>query len=187
MLRRLSPVFPLRIIVFHSHVGWVIIRIAPSRVFRDSGGIDMTAEEPKKIKVRRMAASDVKPTLAIWWADIPEKNKVASELESPLDMSFLAEYEGILVGFILAKQEYVGYPMTAAGVIYLIAVNPEYRRHGIGTMMIQALEKLCKTKDIKTIRAPVPRDDAAITRYFAEVGFHPSDIINYDLVDFNRG
>jgi ribosomal protein S18 acetylase RimI-like enzyme len=145
----------------------------------------MTATDSNKIKVRRMAASDVEPTLAIWWAEIPEKEKVASELEGPLDMSLLAEDEGILAGFILAKQEYTGYPMTAAGVIYLIAVNPEYRRRGIGTMMIQALKKLCNTKSIKTIRAPVPRDDSAITGYFTGAGFHPSDIINYDLVDFN--
>jgi GNAT superfamily N-acetyltransferase len=144
----------------------------------------MPSAELKNIKVRRLAASDVEPTLSIWWADIPEKEKVAAELEGPLDMSFLAEHEGILVGLMLAKLEYTGYPMTAAGVIYLVAVNPDYRRHGIGTMMIEALEKLCKTKNIKTIRAPVPRDDAAITGYFTGVGFHPSHIINYDLVDF---
>jgi ribosomal protein S18 acetylase RimI-like enzyme len=144
----------------------------------------MRSENNKNIKIRRMASSDVEPTLAIWWADIPEKEKVASELEGPLDMSFIAENDGILVGLMLAKLEYTGYPMTSDVIIYLIAVNPEFRKHGIGMMMIQAMEKLCIPKKIKTIRALVPENDTAIIRYFKNAGFHPSNIINYDLVEF---
>ncbi|HTY81164.1 MAG TPA: GNAT family N-acetyltransferase [Dehalococcoidales bacterium] len=136
------------------------------------------------VKIRRLASSDIEPTLSIWWAKIPEKEKVAQELESPLDLSFIAEYEGILVGFILAKLEYTGHPMTAAGTIYLVAVNPEYREHGIGTMMIRALEKLCVANKIETIRAPIPENDKAVTGYFKNAGFRPSRIINYDRVDF---
>jgi len=144
----------------------------------------MRSENNKNIKIRRMASSDVEPTLSIWWADIPEKEKVASELEGPLDMSFIAECDGILVGLMLAKLEYTGYPMTGDIIIYLIAVNPEFRKHGIGTMMIQAMEKLCIPKNIKTIRALVPENDTAIIRYFKNAGFRPSNIINYDLVEF---
>jgi ribosomal protein S18 acetylase RimI-like enzyme len=140
--------------------------------------------DKKTIKIRPMASSDVEPTLAIWWAEIPEKEKVASELEGPLDMSFFAEHEGILVGLLLAKLEYTGYPMTSDAVIYLIAVNPEYRKHGIGTMMIQALVKLGKSKNVKIIRSLIPANDVAITNYFKNEGFHPSNIINYDLDDF---
>jgi ribosomal protein S18 acetylase RimI-like enzyme len=140
--------------------------------------------DKKTIKIRPMASSDVEPTLAIWWAEIPEKTKVASELEGPLDMSLIAEHEGTLVGLMLAKLEYTGYPMTSACVIYLIAVNPEYRKHGIGTMMIQTMEKLCKSKNIKTIRAPIPENDQAVIKYFINAGFRPSNIVNYDLDEF---
>ncbi len=99
-------------------------------------------------------------------------------------MSFIAEHEGILVGLLLAKLEWTGYPMTNDVVIYLIAVNPEFRQHGIGTMMIQALIKLCKSKNIRILRSLIPANDAAITRYFKNAGFRPSNIINYDLDDF---
>ena len=136
------------------------------------------------VKIRRLASSDIEPALSIWWAKIPEKEKIAQELAGPLDMSFIAEYEGILVGFILAKLEYTGHPMIAAATIYLVAVHPEYRKHGIGTMMIRALEKLCISDKIETIRAPIPENDKAVTGYFKNAGFHPSRIINYDRVDF---
>ena len=140
--------------------------------------------DEKTIKIRPMASSDVEPMLAIWWAEIPEKEKVASQLEGPLDMSFIAEHEGILVGLLLAKLEYTGYPMTSDVVIYLMAVNPEYRRHGIGSLMIKALVKRCKSKKIVIVRSLIPANDTAMINYFKNAGFHPSDIVNYDLDEF---
>ena len=132
------------------------------------------------VKIRPMASSDVTPTLGIWWADIPEKEMVADQLRGPRDLSFIAEYEGVLVGFILAKLEYSGFPMTGTGVVFLIAVNPEYQKSGIGTMLIDALEKHCKSKGIATIRAIVPKSDTKIIQYFTNAGFRPSNILNYD-------
>lgn len=149
----------------------------------ESGVFFMKTIDKKTIKIRRMASSDVVPTLAIWWAEIPEKDKVASEIPGPLDMSFIAEHEGILVGLLLAKLEYSGYPMASAGVIYLVAVNPEYRQHGVGTLMIEALEKLCASKNIKTIRAAIPAKDTHIISYFKNAGFRPSEILNFDRIE----
>ena len=132
------------------------------------------------VKIRRLVSSDITPTLGIWWADIPEKEMVASQLHGPLDLSFIAEYEGILIGFILANLVYAGLPMTGSGVIFLIAVNPEYQKHGIGTLLINALEQHCKSRGIKTIRAIIPKNDTKIIKYFSNAGFSQTDLINYD-------
>ena len=132
------------------------------------------------VKIRRLVSSDINPTLGIWWADIPEKEMVADQLRGPRDLSFIAEYEGFLVGFILAKLEYSGFPMTGTGVVFLIAVNPDYQRSGIGTMLIDALENYCKSKGINVIRALVPRNDEKMVKYFADKGFCESNMINYD-------
>ena len=140
----------------------------------------MKSIDRNAVKIRRMVSSDITSTLGIWWADIPEKEMVASQLHGPLDLSFIAEHEGVLVGFILAKLVYAGLPMTGTGVIILIAVNPDYQKRGIGTMLIEALEKHCKSKGIETIRAIVPQRDTKIIKYFANAGFRPSDMLNYD-------
>jgi ribosomal-protein-alanine N-acetyltransferase len=132
------------------------------------------------VKIRRMVSSDITPTLEIWWSDIPEKDMVADQLRGPRDLSFIAEYEGLLVGFILAKLEYTGFPMTGAGVIFLIAVNPDYQRSGIGTMLIDSLEKYCKERGINVIRALVPRTDDKMVKYFVDKGFCESNMINFD-------
>ena len=140
----------------------------------------MKSIDRKAVKIRRMVSSDIDSTLGIWWADIPEKEMVASQLRGPLDLSFIAEYEGILVGFILAALVYAGLPVTGTGAVLLIAVNPEYQKHGIGTMLIDALEKHCKSKGIETIRAIIPQHDTKIIRYFTKTGFSQSKMINYD-------
>ena len=140
----------------------------------------MKSIDRNAVKIRRMVSGDITPTLGIWWADIPEKEMVASQLRGPLDMSFIAEYEGVLVGFILAALEYAGLPMTGTCAVFLIAVNPEYQKHGIGTMLISALEKHCKSKGIETIRVIIPQHDTKITKYFAKAGFCQSNMLNYD-------
>ena len=140
----------------------------------------MKAVDKSAIRVRRLTSSDIASTLGIWWAKIPDKALMDAQLQSPLDLSFIAEYEGILVGFVLAKLEYAGYPTTGSGVVFLIAVNSDYQQHGIGTMLIEALEKYTKSKGINTIRVVVPQSDVKNIKYFTKVGFKKSKITNYD-------
>lgn len=134
------------------------------------------------IKIRRLTSSDITPTLGIWWADIPEKEKVASQLQGPLDLSFIAEYEGTLVGFILARLIYSALPMKGTAVAFLIAVHPEFRKKGIGALLVGTLENYCKSQGIDTIRAVIPAQDTKIIEYFTRAGFHQSVMINYDKV-----
>jgi len=132
------------------------------------------------VKIRRMVYSDIPKILDIWWANIPRKEMVASQLGGRLDLSFVAEFEGHFVGFILARLIYAGLPMTGVGVIYFIAVRPDYQERGIGSMLIDKLNSHCKSEGIETIRALVPQHDTKIMKYFEKVGFRPSITINFD-------
>lgn len=134
------------------------------------------------VKIRHLTSSDINSTLGIWWAHIPEKDMVADQLGGPRDLSFIAEYEGVLVGFILAKLEYSGFPMTGTGVVFLIAVNPDYQRSGIGTLLLGSLEQYCQSKGIHTIRAGIAKNDKIMTRYFIDNGFSESSTTNFDKV-----
>jgi ribosomal protein S18 acetylase RimI-like enzyme len=134
------------------------------------------------VKIRRLTSSDIASTLGIWWVDIPKKEVMVSQLQDPLDFSFIAEYEGVLVGFILARLIYAGLPMTGTVVAFLIAVHPEYRRNGIGPMLLDTLEKYCKLKGIDIIRVIIPEQDSKVIDYFTKAGFSQSAMINYDKV-----
>ena len=127
-----------------------------------------------------MVSSDIASTLNIWWTNIPKKEMLASQLGGRLDLSLIAEYKGYLVGFLLARLIYAGLPMIGVGVIFFIAVEPDYQERGIGTMLIDALKGNCKAEGIESIRALVPQNDAKIMKYFEKVGFRPSTTINLD-------
>ncbi len=142
----------------------------------------MNAIDRNAVKIRRMVYSDIQPILAIWWNDIPEqgKKRVASQLGGPLDFSFIAELEGHLVGFILARLAYLGLPMTGVAVIHTIAINPGYEGQGIGTLLVDRLESLCTTEGIEAMRALIPQHNTKLMKYVDELGFHPSVTINFD-------
>jgi ribosomal protein S18 acetylase RimI-like enzyme len=95
-------------------------------------------------------------------------------------LSFIAEYDGFMVGFVLAALIHAGFPMTGMGVVYLIEVSPDYQKGGIGKMLIEALEEYCKTKGINTIRACVHENDEKMIKYFTKAGFCRSNVLNFD-------
>jgi len=132
------------------------------------------------VKIRPMVTGDIASTLNIWWTDIPKKEMLASQMGGRFDLSLIAEYEGHLVGFILARLIYAGLPMTGVAVIFFIAIKPEYQEHGIGSLLISTLKNNCKAAGIATIRALVPQNDARMMKYFKKAGFSPSNIINLD-------
>ncbi len=140
----------------------------------------MTTIDLNALKIRPMVTGDIPSTLNIWWTDVPGKDVLASQMGGRFDLSLIAEYEGHLVGFLLARLIYAGLPMTGVAVMFFIAVNPEYQEQGIGSLLINTLKNNCKAAGIKTVRALVPQNDARMLKYFKKAGFSPSTIINLD-------
>jgi ribosomal protein S18 acetylase RimI-like enzyme len=134
----------------------------------------------KAVTIRPMTTSDIASTLNIWWAEIPGKDILASQMGGRFELSLIAEFEGHLVGFLLARLIYAGLPMTGVAVMFFIAINPEYQEQGIGSLLINTLKSNCKAAGIKTVRALVPKDDTRMMQYFKKAGFSPSQIINLD-------
>jgi ribosomal protein S18 acetylase RimI-like enzyme len=140
----------------------------------------MKAIDLNAVKIRPMVTGDIASTLNIWWSDIPGKDILASQMGGRFELSLIAEYEGHLVGFLLARLIYAGLPMTGVAVMFFIAVNPDYQAHGVGSLLINKLKTNCKAAGIKTVRALVPENDTRMMKYFQKAGFSPSEIINLD-------
>ena len=138
-------------------------------------GIDET-----KVKIQPLLSKDIASKLSIWWANIPKKETVESQLGGPLDLSLTAEYEGILVGFVLARVMHANIPITGAGCILYIAINPDYQGCGISAMLIDRLKHDCQAKGIEVLCSFVsPEVNNDLVQYVEKVGFSPSNVFAY--------
>ncbi len=132
------------------------------------------------IAIRKMSKDDFDAVLALGGNLIDLEDLVASEPGGPLDLSFVAEVDGQVIGFNLARVQYVGIPLTKVCVIGGIVVEHEYRRHGIGYKLIDEMFEYCRKNGVPTVRALVDTNDEQLRRFIESLGFQRSTISNYD-------
>ena len=133
------------------------------------------------IAIRKMSKDDFDAVLALGGNLIDLEDLVVLEPGGPLDLSFVAEIDGQVVGFNLARIQYVGIPLTKVCVIGGVVVEHAYRRHGIGYKLIDEMFKYCREDEVLTVRALVDINDEQLRRFIESLGFNRSAINNYDM------
>lgn len=98
------------------------------------------------------------------------------------EASFIAEKEGVVVGFILADVSgwEFGVPDTT-GWIDTIGVAPDFQKKGLATALIQEVIKHLRSLGVKTIYTLVSWDDWELLQFFRAKGFTRGDMINLEL------
>ena len=146
----------------------------------------MSAMEAGAIHVRRMTPKDLDEVLVLidrmtkGKSRITYRDLIANEPGGPLDLSLVAEASGQMVGFILARVEFVYIPLVEVCLIYSVGVDPQYRLRHVGAALVNELVKHCHRDGIPTVRALVSTDNEPLRKFIEYLGFRPSSVINYD-------
>ena len=98
----------------------------------------------------------------------------------PADLSFVALAGDRLMGFVLARLQYLMVPFTEVCVIQGILVDPDSRGQGIGGRLFSTLIANCRSEHVGLVRALVPQYDEELRRFMQRYGFSPSVIVNFD-------
>ena len=117
--------------------------------------------------------------------ELPESlaRKEGTAFECDQDgLCFVAEAEGKIVGFNLARELYVGIPLSKICVIQGIVVHDDYRRLGIGEKLVQAVLEHCVKHNIEAVRALVYEGDTRLQQFAEFLGFRRSMVANFDKV-----
>jgi len=147
----------------------------------------MTAKErgKSKIRVRPMEPEDIDSVLAID-SKITGVRRAATytdliigDLGKIPDLSFVAEVNGEVQGFILARRAYFGEPFTEVGLIQILGVEPDYWRQGIATQMVNALVETCQSKKLNAVRIMIDESDDQLQHLFQRLGFRRGKLIDY--------
>ena len=146
----------------------------------------MSAIDAGAIDVRRMTPRDLDEVLVLiskmtkGKPRITYRDLIANEPGGPLDLSLVAEAKGQMVGFILARVEFVYIPLVEVCLIYSVGVDPEYQARHVGAVLVNELIKYCHLQDIPTVRALVGQDNEPLRKFIEYLGFRRSNIVNYD-------
>jgi len=98
--------------------------------------------------------------------DIERKMKVEPEL-------FLV---GLIDGKVIASA--MGGYEGHRGWVYYLAVDPEYRRQGLGRRMMEALEEKLLTKGCPKINIQIRGNNTEAVAFYDKIGYKTDDVVS---------
>jgi ribosomal protein S18 acetylase RimI-like enzyme len=146
----------------------------------------MSNAKKDTINIRPMTRSDIHAVLALdrkafgTHGLLTYKDMATIDPGGPLDVSFVAEVGGNIIGFVIARLAYVMVPFTEVCLIQGIFVDPDYQNRGIGSKLFRELLGYCQAEGINTVRTLVEEHNDELRRFVERLGFRRSAIVNYD-------
>jgi len=146
----------------------------------------MSAIEKETVNIRRMTRGDIDAVLDIdrkisgGRELITYRDMVAADPGGALDLSFVAEVGGKIVGFVINRLAYLMIPFTEVCIVQGMLVDPDYQGRGIGTKLFGKLLEHCHAEGINTIRTLVEEHNKGLQQFVQQLGFRRSPIVNYD-------
>ncbi len=146
----------------------------------------MNTGEQGAVRIRPMTRSDIHDILALdkkvskTKESLSYKDMVTTDPGGPLDMSFVAEAGGSIIGFVIARLAYVMIPFTGVCILHSILVDPDYQNRGIGVRLLGTLVGFCQEEKVGTIRMLVEEQNEELHRFAERLGFRRSTVINFD-------
>jgi ribosomal protein S18 acetylase RimI-like enzyme len=146
----------------------------------------MSTIEKETVNIRRMTRGDIDAVLALdqkisgGREFITYRDMVAADPGGALDLSFVAEVGGKIVGFVINRLAYLMIPFTEVCIVQGMLVDPDYQGRGIGSKLFGKLLEHCHAEGINTIRALVEEHNKGLQQFVQQLGFRRSPIVNYD-------
>jgi ribosomal protein S18 acetylase RimI-like enzyme len=141
-----------------------------------------------KIPVRSMMESDVRALVAIDRritgndrAAYFQRKLTEALTESDVRISLVAELDGVVVGFIMARVDLGEFGrVETTAVIDTIGVDPDYRNKGVGRALLSQLLVNLGTLRVEKVRTEVDWQDQDFLAYLDHSGFLPSQRLCFD-------
>ena len=133
------------------------------------------------VGIREYRTGDYESVLALWAeAGLPFKSEgrdrrkiVDSQVRQPNVIFLVAESEGRLVGTVLATHD------GRKGWINRLAVDPAYRRLGIGSRLVREAETRLEALDMDVLACLIEEGNDASVRTFETLGSEHHPEIHY--------
>ncbi|NRA30943.1 MAG: GNAT family N-acetyltransferase [Parvularculaceae bacterium] len=145
------------------------------------------------LTIRRLAGGDagtVRALLALYgtafeleaeYAEAPPSDAyLAEQLRNPATIMFVAEADGEVVGGLTAYELKKLEKARSEIYLYDLAVDAAWRRRGIATQLIKALQETAQAIGAWTIFVQADRDDPPAQALYAKLGKR-EDVCHFDI------
>jgi predicted N-acetyltransferase YhbS len=138
-----------------------------------------------KVKIRSMEPEDISGILEIdrkisgVQRASTYKDSFHEVIGGQMGVSFVAEIDDRVVGFVLAYLAYVREQVSEACMIQIFGVDPQYQKQGIAAKLFQRLLDECRLKKLKLVRVSLEERDSELKKFFEHLGFDHGRSIDY--------
>jgi len=100
---------------------------------------------------------------------------ITTDPGGPLDLSFVAEVAGHIVGFVIARLTYVMVPLTEICLLHSILIDPDYQMRGIGVRLLGELVSHCQDEESTRFVRWLKNAITIWRRFVEKMGFRRSN------------
>jgi len=142
----------------------------------------------EKLLIRRLEARDADDISRIQEAitkqpgTIDYHTVVEPEARKEDGVSFVAELDGKVVGYMITYIIYGGFGLEKSAWVGLFGVDPKYMGRGIGKMLAREVFDVFRKIDVKNVFTSVKWDSTDLLSFFKSLGFGRCDFINLEKI-----
>ena len=144
------------------------------------------ANKESEIRIRRMTPDDIETIMSIdrkiSGLDRSLTYDINDVIRGKIELSFVAEVNDKVVGFILSSLAYVPDEISEACIIQIMGVDPDCWRRGIASKLVQTLLDAARSKKIRMIKIMIDKKDSELTGLFEHLGFKQGRFIDYSRI-----
>ncbi len=128
------------------------------------------------MRIRRAELGDLSQIVQIEGLCFPEETAFPSGMFSYLirhSEALVACDDGKVMGFVM------GYTSGSGGAVYTLDVHPLYRRRGVGSKLILALEEALRRQGARAIRLEAALDKPETLELYRKAGYRERELVRH--------
>ena len=138
----------------------------------------------ENVQIRKIKAEDAADISQIQSAitksspTIDFRQIIEQQVRKDEDVSFVAEVDGRVVGFMISYIVFGGFGIEKGAWIATLGVAPKFMGQGIGKRLAEEILEVYRKKGINDIYTSVRWDSVDLLSFFKTLGFDRSNFIN---------